>query len=118
MVGGDNRGDVAGVFFRGSVADDTAFSVTLGRQIFSGTAIITAGITEKGIFGIRAAPTPSVSANWFTGATETNVVAVATSLSGTTGTDGNLTLGVQDGGLYVENRTGGVQNISVCVMGA
>ncbi|MDX1127443.1 hypothetical protein GOL24_24605 [Sinorhizobium medicae] len=111
MVGGD----VAGVFFRGSVADDTAFSITLGRQIFSGTAILTAGVVEMGIFGIRAAPTPAVGTNRVTDA---NVVAVATTLAGTTGTDGNLTLGVQDGVLYVENRTGSVQNISLTVMGA
>lgn len=111
MVGGD----VAGVYFRGSVADDTAFSIALGRSIFSGTAIITAGVAERGIFGIRAAPTPAVGPNWVTDA---NVVAVATTLVGTTGTDGNLTLGVQDGVLYVENRTGSAQNISLCVMGA
>ncbi|WP_017275778.1 hypothetical protein U8C32_02565 [Sinorhizobium medicae] len=111
MVGGD----VAGVFFRGSVADDTAFSVALGRQIFSGTAIITAGVVDMGIFGIRAASAPAVSVNRITDA---NVVAVATSLAGTTGTDGNLTLGVQDGALYVENRTGSAQNISLTVMGA
>ncbi|ASP79336.1 hypothetical protein [Sinorhizobium meliloti] len=111
MVGGD----VAGVYFRGSVADDTAFSITLGRQIFSGTAIVTAGVVERGIFGIRAAPTPAVGPNWVTDA---NVVAVATTLAGTTGTDGNLTLGVQDGVLYVENRTGSAQNISLTVMGA
>lgn len=111
MVGGD----VAGVFFRGSVADDTAFAITLGRQIFSGTAILTAGVVEMGIFGIRAASTPAVGANRIT---DVNVVAVATTLAGTTGTDGNLTLGVQDGVLYVENRTGSAQNISLCVMGA
>ncbi|WP_201273259.1 hypothetical protein [Sinorhizobium meliloti] len=111
MVGGD----VAGVFFRGSVADDTAFSVTLGRQIFSGVAIITAGVVDMGVFGIRAASAPAVSANRITDA---NVVAVATSLAGTTGTDGNLTLGVQDSALYVENRTGSAQNISLTVMGA
>jgi len=111
MVGGD----VAGVYFRGSVADDTAFSITLGRSIFSGTAIITAGVAERGIFGIRAASAPLVGPNWITDA---NVVAVATTLAGTTGTDGNLTLGVQDGVLYVENRTGSAQNISLCVMGA
>lgn len=111
MVGGD----VPGVIYRGGVADDTAFSITLGRQIFSGTAILTAGVVEMGIFGIRAAPTPAVGANRITDA---NVVAVATALTGTTGTDGNLTLGVQDGVLYVENRTGGAQNISLSVMGA
>ncbi|XNY07044.1 hypothetical protein ACMFL9_26515 [Sinorhizobium meliloti] len=111
MVGGD----VAGVYFRGSVADDTAFSVALGRQIFSGTAIITAGVVDMGIFGIRAASSPAVSANRITDA---NVVAVATALAGTTGADGNLTLGVQDGVLYVENRTGSAQNISLTVAGA
>ncbi|WP_201271720.1 hypothetical protein [Sinorhizobium meliloti] len=111
MVGGD----VAGVFFRGSVADDTAFSIALGRAVFSGTAIITGGVVEMGIFGIRAAPTPAVGENRITDA---NVVAVPTALTGTTGADGNLTLGVQDGVLYVENRTGSAQNISLTVMGA
>ncbi|WP_234839088.1 hypothetical protein [Sinorhizobium medicae] len=111
MVGGN----VAEVYFRGTVADDTAFQIVLGRQIFSGMAIVTAGSLEMGIFGIRAASSPAASGNRITDA---NVVAVTTALTGTTGTDGNITLGVQDGVLYVENRVGSSQNMSLTVMGA
>ncbi|WP_234838752.1 hypothetical protein [Sinorhizobium medicae] len=97
------------------MADDTAFQIVLGRQIFSGLAIVTAGSLEMGIFGIRAASSPAASGNRIADA---NVVAVTTALTGTTGTDGNITLGVQDGVLYVENRVGSSQNISLTVMGA
>ncbi|MDX1006762.1 hypothetical protein GOE08_07665 [Sinorhizobium medicae] len=108
-------GDAAAVFFRGSVADGTAFSITLGKQIFSGTVIITAGTTHMGIFGIRAASSPAVSANKITDA---NVVAGTAALSGGAGVAAKLNLGVTDGVLYVSNLTGSAQNISLTVMGA
>lgn len=100
------------VYSISNLPDGEARSIDLGRSFFSGSVEITAGSARHGIFTARAAATPAVSANRITDA---NTVAVATTLSGTTGTDGNLTLGVQDGVLYVENRLGSSQNITVTV---
>ncbi|MDX1170252.1 hypothetical protein GOL87_25320 [Sinorhizobium medicae] len=110
MVGGD----VPGVIYRGGVANNTSFSIVLGKQIFSGTATITAGVSLIGRFIIRAAPSPAVSTNLETAPAFSTVVAVV----GTSGVASNLTLGVQDGVLYVDNKTGSTQNISLTVMGA
>ncbi|WP_193602050.1 hypothetical protein [Sinorhizobium medicae] len=110
MVGGD----VAGVIYRGGVANNTSFSIVLGKPIFSGTATITAGVSLIGRFILRAAPSPAVSTNLETAPAFSTVVAVV----GTSGVASNLTLGVQDGVLYVDNKTGSTQNISLAVMGA
>lgn len=56
--------------------------------------------------------TPAVSDSRIAAA---NTVAVAATLAGATATDGNLTLGVQDGVLYVENRLRSAQDISLTV---
>jgi hypothetical protein len=38
-------------------------------------------------------------------------------LSGTTGVDGRITLGVTDGVLYIENRSGAAINVAVSIIG-
>ncbi|MEY9830244.1 hypothetical protein ABIA25_002059 [Sinorhizobium fredii] len=98
-----------------TIADDSVATIDLRRSVFSGAVHLTAGSARHGIFTIRAASTPTVSANRVTDA---NTVATAAVLTGTTGTDGNLTLGVQSGVLYIENRLGSSQSVSVTVMAA
>lgn len=108
-----NVNSVFAYFF--TIADDSVATIDLHRSVFTGAVHVTAGSTRHGIFTIRAASTPTVSANRITDA---NTVATAAVLTGTTGTDGNLTLGVQSGILYIENRLGSSQSVGVTVMAA
>jgi hypothetical protein len=74
---------------------------------------MTVGNARYGQWLVRAAATPAV-VEMFT--PHTDVTATAAALTGTTGTDGKVTLGVQAGVLYVENRLGSTQTVCVSVL--
>lgn len=93
----------------GDVADDTAVSIPLRRVVYTGTVEVTAGYVYWGDFVVRAASSP----NFTKKSGHANVAGLAAVLSGTTGTDGNMTLGVQSSTLYVENRLGSTQRIQL-----
>tara|TARA_R110000851_G_scaffold331739_1_gene506388 strand:- start:573 stop:2549 length:1977 start_codon:yes stop_codon:yes gene_type:complete len=93
----------------GNVADDTVVQIDLHRGVVSSTITLNAGSTNYGLFSARIASSPSVVSI----VKSTNVNAVNTALTGTTGVDGDITLGVTDAVLYVENRSGNSQRISV-----
>lgn len=95
-----------------SLADDASAMIDLRRSVFTGVVMITAGYQNYGTYAVRAASTPNVT----TINQSANVAAVNTSLTGTTGVDGKLTLGVQNGMLYVENRLGNPQRVSVILL--
>ena len=97
---------------RYTVADDAAVSVNLFRSVFSGIVIVNAGSANYGLFSVRAASTPAV----VNISVSANVASTNVSLSGTTGTDGRLTVGVTSGALYFENRLGSSQNINIIIM--
>lgn len=93
-----------------SVDNDSVYSVDLGVDIFTGTIIVTAGSYLYGMFLVRIAQSPSNVKMLGS----TNVNPRVGLVSGTTGTDGDLSLSVDDNGLvYVENRTG--SNHRVCI---
>ena len=101
------------IFDAGNVANDDVFSVDMGQDIFSGTLVVTAGHTVYGFYAVRAAGSPGITAI----ATGGSIAATTGPLTGTTGTPGNLTVSVDDDGLfYVENRLGSSQRIQVNIM--
>jgi hypothetical protein len=90
------------------IADDTVFTFVPNRS--SGFLFVTLpSVTHYGQAWFRATSSP-VGAKSAGGA---NFLVVSTALTGTTGTDGNVTLGVQNNLLYVENRSGGSQTVTV-----
>lgn len=93
----------------GDIADDTAVSIDLGRVVYVCTVEVALGYTYWGDFVVRAAPSPGATKK----AGHANVVGLASALTGTTGTDGNATLGVQASTLYLENRLGSSQRVQL-----
>lgn len=92
-----------------TLADDSATQIDLNRGVFTGFVLISAGVTNYGFYVVRAASSPAAT----TINQSANVGTALTPLTGTTGPDGRLTLGITDSVLYVENRLGGSQRISV-----
>ncbi len=66
------------------------------------------GNTVFGMFVVHAATSPAISPMLTAGADLETAVA---ELTGTTGTDAKVTLGVQAGVLYLENQQGSTQNL-------
>lgn len=97
-----------------AINDDAVAIITPG--VTRGTLIITTGSLdgESGIFTYRAESTPyctSLAIGSVTNAT-TGV------LSGTTGTDGRLTVSAHsDGKIYIENRRGGARSVTYTILG-
>lgn len=101
---------------KASIPDDGVFQISLGKSVFSALVSISsvAGSTiNYGLYAVRAANSPAVSS-----ISQTATMATATAvLSGTTGVDGRITLGVTDGVLYIENRSGAAINVAVSIIG-
>ena len=95
-----------------TVEPESAVTIALGRNAYSGIAIIGANVsTIRGVFSFRAASSPFVQAVVSEGiSTATGV------LSGTTGASGAITLSANPGVLYLENRTASSRVFTVCVM--
>lgn len=92
-----------------SLNNNTASIINFRRHIYTGMLFMTAGSVAHGQFIIRAAPSPSLISI----TKSDNVRAVVGDLSGTTGSAGSITLGVQDGMLSVENQTGATQRVTI-----
>jgi hypothetical protein len=100
------------ISFDASVPDNTVFTVNLYRDVYAGSVILNAGFTNYGIYSIRAAGSPGNIL--MTGST--NMAAGTGTPTGYTGTDGKITLFTNAGGmLYVENRSGSTQGVSLTV---
>lgn len=95
-----------------TIADDSVVQIDLHRSVFTGTLFVTAQTANGGSYVVRAAPTPAVTVLQQTA----NMAAVATALTGTTGTDGKFTVGITDKIIYLENRLGSSQRVSVALM--
>lgn len=109
----DPNGDNAKCFFNSQVADDTAIVIDLHKLAFSGILMVTLGTANYGLFAIRAAGTPAMQPI----TVSANVNSTTGALTGTTGTDAKATVSVSsDGKVYVENRLGSAQNVSVTVL--
>lgn len=94
------------------LADDTVEQIDLNRSIFTSFLSVTAGSDEYALLVARLATLPSHT----TINVSTNVDIVNTPLTGTTGVDGKITIGITDGVIYVENRSSSSQRISVNLM--
>lgn len=95
-----------------NIADDGFAVVDLGHDSFTGMLAVTAGGTNGGLYVMRAASGPLVTALFAT----PNMAATNTPLAGTTGADGKLTVGITAGKIYIENRLGSTQRVSVTPM--
>jgi hypothetical protein len=104
-----------------TVADDAVGTFTLPTGRTCGFATVNIGImatnpgdTRQAMIYFNAGSSLSIQKN--TGFTVGGIVDVSTSnVTGTTGTDGRVTVAVQAGVLKVENRIGSSQNITVHV---
>ncbi|WP_405124346.1 hypothetical protein [Pseudomonas alloputida] len=95
-----------------SLADDAFFSWT-PKKSDMWVLISTGGTTYYGQLWVRTTSSPaSVKV-----AGGTNLAVMNSALSGTTGVDGNITVGVQSGTLYIENRAGNNQTITITQLG-
>jgi hypothetical protein len=75
--------------------------------------MVTLGTANYGIFAIRAAGTPAIQAI----TVSANVNSTTGVLAGNTGTDAKATVSVSSAGVvYVENRLGSAQNVSVTAL--
>lgn len=105
--------NTAAVFSRDfTLSDDTAAVIPLNKSVFTGMLHVTSGSGVGGSFVIRAAASPASS----TMSTVGSIGIVNTALTGTTSTDGRITVGVTDGILYLENRLGSAQRLSLTLM--
>lgn len=102
----------SGYCYEFTVADDAVASIELNRSVFTGALIVTVGSTNYGMYVVRAAVTPAVTAI----SNSANMETALTSLAGTTGTDAKFTTGVTNGVLYLENRLGASQTVNVSLL--
>jgi hypothetical protein len=95
-----------------TVPDDGVGVLTLNRNVFGGVALVHVAGTVQGIYYLRAATAPAISP--FSGTAPVGTIDVtAAVLTGTTGADGRVTIGVQPGVIYLENRLGTAQTINL-----
>lgn len=103
----------------GTVADDAAFSFTpvtvMGVIVLWNNAVSAAGGQRSALISFRAGATPHCVVMAQPGtAFEVNTIA----LTGTTGTDGKITVSAAaDGKIYIENRAGGNASLGFQVFG-
>ena len=95
------------------IQDDTAVSFTLGA---SGSVIVVSGSGTNGNNGIVSV-WPSATPNAQAISIQANMAVTTGVLTGTTGTNGALTVSAaSDGKIYIENRLGGQINVAVQVL--
>lgn len=95
---------------KATIADDAATSLT--PELQSGLIIITVVGTDASTQGIFAFDAASGGATCTLVTTATNMAATTGALTGTTGTDTELTVSAHtDGKIYIENRLGAQKNV-------
>ena len=85
----------------------------LDENLFQRFFYICQGVANYYFGVVRAASSP----NQTTISKSANVDIVTTALTGTTGTDGNLTIGLQQKKVYIENRLGAAKSITFGFLG-
>lgn len=103
----------AAVCYTYTIANDSAVAINLTRNVFTGVALVTVGSTLQGIYLIRAATSPSLTAM---NTPSAGLATAASVLTGTTGEIGKATVGVQPGVIYLENRRGFPQAFHVTLL--
>lgn len=94
--------------YTSTIADDAVLTITLNKSVFTGVGIVTVGTGNYGMYLVRAAATPAVTAMTTVSA---NLNATTGALTGTTGVDGKVTVSADVGMIYIENRLGSSQAI-------
>ena len=95
-----------------TIGDDSVATIALNKQVFTGFLFSSRGATDYSQLVIRAAPGPAVTRISGTA----SFAEVATPLTGTTGADGKVTIGITEGALYIENRLGSSQRFNIVLM--
>jgi hypothetical protein len=94
----------------GNIADDGVASVDLYRQIFGSIVMVATNYGEVGTFACRVAN----DTRWMYPQIASPELATSTAtLTGTTGTDGKITVSAAEGKLMVENRIGAARSIQL-----
>lgn len=93
-----------------TIKNNDVYIINLGRSLYSGSLIVNAAHTEYGMYSIRAAYAPAIIAMTTPSANMNTSTSV---LTGTTGTDGKITVSVTDSTIYVENRSGSSRRTTI-----
>jgi hypothetical protein len=93
-----------------TIADDGVVVIDLMRPVYTGKLTMTQGV-NFGEAAFRAATTPTLTSMGLSA--NVNLAAAGTVLTGTTGTDGKITISVSPETIYVENRGGSQQFFSI-----
>lgn len=113
---GVEKGSIAYIARAANIADDGVLAIDLGKSVFSAIvklSSVASSTINYGDYAVRAAASPVVAV-----INQSATMATATTaLTGTTGVDGKITLGVTNGILYIENRSGVAINVAVGITG-
>jgi hypothetical protein len=96
----------------GNIDDDGVAQIPFQHQVFAALVFLVTNLNDYGTFSARLVDTRRMTPIQASADIET----ATTVLTGTTGTDGKLTISAADGTIYVENRTGTSLLIQVTVM--
>lgn len=100
------------ISYDATVADDSVFSVPMGDSAFTGFLMVSIGPEEYLIAIARAVSVAKITPVSKSSGVDVNTLV----LTGTTGVDGRITVSSTAGAIYVENRSGTSQRISVILM--
>lgn len=104
---------IAPTTYTNSVENDTVVIIDLHRQLFLASAIVAfqgSLSAQSSLIQLRAATTPSIAAIT---TLPSDIQLLPSALTGTTGSVGKVTIGVQPNGLiYIENRTGATRTVA------
>ncbi|AXF66059.1 phage head-binding domain-containing protein [Leclercia sp. W17] len=100
------------ISYDATVADDSVFSVPMQASAFTGFLMVSIGPAEYLIAVARAVSVAQITSVSKSSGVDVNTLV----LTGTTGTDGKITVSSTAGAIYVENRSGTSQRISVTLM--
>lgn len=100
------------ISYDATVADDAVFSVPMSASAFTGFLMVSVGPVEYLIAVARAVSTAQIT----TINKSTNVDTSTSVLTGVTGADGKITVSSTAGNIYVENRLGSSQRVSVSLL--
>ena len=91
-----------------SIADDSVYVIDLPFRVYQDLFYLCSSYSIYFLGIIRAANNP----NYTTISKSNSIDVVVQALDGTTGADGQLTIGIQDSKIYIENRLGSTASIN------
>lgn len=100
------------ISYDATIADDGVYSIAMPSSAFTGIVMLSVGFVEYAITVCRAVSTAQIA----TIIKSANVDVSTVVLTGTTGVDGKVTLSSTAGAIYVENRLGSSQRVSISLL--